>query len=217
MSARQVLGGVLLVLAGAAQAAAAEGLRFEDAFTADAASAPLHYRATYVARGGEHAVEAWLDAGVRFKRITDGAIEVHAERDPGDTGFRMTVLDLRRRIATRVDRSSLYRMGQFTDWFELAQALRHPRGDYRLVRSAVPAQAPQALQACDWYALTQDGGTSRICWSASLRLPLLVVSARGDPVWRVTEVDRDPVAAQLFDVDDRGFVRNDVNADLAGD
>jgi hypothetical protein len=215
MKACKRAGVALLVLAGAAQAA--DGLRFEDAFIADDGHAPLHYRASYVARGSQHTLEAWLDAGVRLKRVTDGAVEVHAERDADGPEFRMTLLDLRRRIATYVNRTSLYRIGQFTDWFELAQGLRRPRAGYRLVRSAAPAQAPRPIQPCEWYELTQAGQASRICWSPSLRLPLLLLPAEGEPVWRVTEADRDPIPAREFDVDDRGFVRNDAGADISGD
>lgn len=209
--------GVWALLALGVAAHADGGLRFEDTFRPDAGRAPLHYRARYLARGGEHTLEAWLDAGVRLKRVTDGVLEIHAERDPGAAEFRMTALDLQRRIATRVDRTNLYRIGQFTDWFELAQGLRQPRGDYRLARVAAPVPAIAALQDCEWYELAQDGHASRICWSPSLRLPLLVVSAQGQPLWRVTEVDRHPIPAQQFDLDDRGFVRNDANEDISGD
>jgi hypothetical protein len=219
VNARELAAGVLLALAAGAvaQAAMPEELRFEQTFLADDGAAPLHYRATYVARGMGHALEVWIDRGARLKRATDAALVVHAERAPGEDEFRLSVLDLRRGIATRVDRTNLYRIGDFTDWFELAQGLRHPRGEYRLARSAAPPGSAQPLQPCDWYALTQGGRTSRICWSAASRLPMLIVSAQGELLWRVTQLDRESIPVQQFEVRDDGYVRSDANQDIEGE
>ena len=90
-------------------------------------------------------------------------------------------------------------------------------GSVGLSAGQFSTQTPQPVQSCDWYELTQGGHATRICWSASLRLPLLIDSAQGAPVWRVTEVDRRPIAAWQFATDDRGFVRNDANTDISGD
>lgn len=213
MKARIVFAGVLL----AALAAHAQDLRFEQVFLEDDGAAPLHYQARYVSGGTEHTVEAWLAGGTQLKRVTDAALEIHATRTKADHDYRMTVLDLQRRIATRVDRSSLYRVGHFAEWFELAQVLRHPRGEYRLVHTTAPAEVPAAVQPCDWYTLAQEGHATRICWSAASRLPMLIVSEQGQVQWRITHVDRDPIAQQQFAVQDEGFVRNDASADLERD
>jgi hypothetical protein len=217
MKASHVAAGCLLALAGAAHAGEPQTLRFEEVFRQDDGLAPLHYRASYAAGDAQHQLEAWVDRGTRLKRVTDAALEVHAERAQGDDDFRMTVLDRRRGIATRVDRTSLYRMGNFTDWFELAQGLRHPRGAYRLAASPAPAGAPEAVEPCDWYALTQEGRTTQICWSTESRLPVLVLSAEGRTVWRVTQVDRDAIAAQQFEMHDQGYVHNDATRDVQDD
>lgn len=217
MKARNVAAGCLLALACAAHAGPPQPLRFEEVFSQDDGTAPLHYRASYAAGDAQHQLEVWVDRGTRLKRITDAALEVHAERARGDDDFRMTVLDLRRGIATRVDRTSLYRMGNFTDWFELAQGLRHPRGAYRLEAITAPSTAPEAAEACNWYALTQEGGATQVCWSAASRLPMLVLSAEGRTLFRVTQVDRDPIAAQEFELHDQGFVHNDATRDVQDD
>ena len=218
MKAGSLFAGVVLAAAATAGVHAAEqGLRFEQVFRQDDGAAPLHYQARYLAGGGEHALEVWVDGGSRLKRVTDGALTIHATRTPGDDDFRMTVLDERRRISTRVDRGSLYRIGKFTEWFELAQALRHPRGDYRLERTAAPDGVPAGVQPCEWYELTQSGQASRICWSAQARLPMLIVSQDGRVQWRVTQVDRKPVSPQQFEVRDEGFVRNDASEDMERD
>ena len=203
-----------LALAVAALAAQAGSLRFDDVFDASGAASPLHYRALYRAGGSEHGLEMWRDA-TRLKRVTDGAVETHVERTGAD--FTMTVLDLRRHVATRIDRDSLYRLGNFTDWFDLAHALRHPRGEYRLSASAAPAPAPATVAACRWYELAQQGAATQMCWSADAQLPLLIVDAGGQVVWRVTELQPGPVRASVFAVHDEGFVRNDAREDLERD
>lgn len=217
MSARSIAVATLLALAaGSALAAEPSGLRFDQVFRAEDGRAPLHYRASYVARGAEHQVEVWID-GARLKRVTDGAVELHAERQPGDADFGMTVLDLQRKISTRVDSASLERLGHSLGWGELAQGLRQPRGDYRLERIAAPAVNANPVRSCEWYALAQAGHTTRICWQAEARLPMLIADAQGQWIWRVTELDRQPIAASVLDVHDDGFVRNDASGDIADD
>lgn len=197
-------------------AGAAQALRFDQVF----ADAPvsLHYSAQYQARGASHRLEAWVDRGTRLKRVTDGAVETYAERaDAREPEYRMTVLDLQRHIVTRIDRTNLMRIGNFTDWFELAHALRVPRGDYRLERAAAPASASRPVAACDWYRVTQDGHASTICWSRPAALPLSIVTGDGHEVWRVTALQRGPVADPVFAIHDEGFVRNDANEDIEHD
>lgn len=204
------------LLATAAGAAPEGALRFEEVF----ADAPvsLHYRAEYQARGASHRLEAWMDGGVRLKRVTDGQVASYAERaSPQEPEYSLTVLDLQRRISTRIDRSNLFRIGSFTDWFELAHALRHPRAGYELARTAAPAGAARPVAACDWYQLTQEGRSSRVCWSQAAALPLVIVSEEGQEVWRVTQLQRGTVPAAVFEVHDADFVRNDANGDIERD
>lgn len=200
----------------AALAAPPADLRFEQAFPE--AQASLHYRAEYRARGASHQLEAWVDRGTRLKRVTDGKSETYALRaDVREPEYRMTVLDLQRKIATRIDRTSLFRLGRFTDWYELAHALRHPRGAYQLARATAPTGVNRPVAACEWYRLTQEGHSSAICWSREAALPLLIVDERGEEAWRVTLLQRGPVADAVFTVHDEGFVRNDANEDIERD
>jgi hypothetical protein len=180
--------------------------------------ASFHYRAEYEARGARHTVEAWVDQGVRLKRVTDGQVEAYAVRaSASEPEYRMTVLDLQRRIATRIDRTNLFRIGNFTDWFELAHALRHPRGGYALAPAEAPAGAGRPVAACEWYRLEQDGHASTVCWNHEAGLPLSVVAENGREAWRVTSLQLGPVPAQEFVVRDAGFVRNDANGDIERD
>jgi hypothetical protein len=103
----------------------------------------------------------------------------------------MTVLDLKRTIRTDVDRTHLYRIGHFTDWFSLAHSLTRPAASYTLnvlPSAAVPHAVP--VEACSWYALRQQSRTSKICWSAARRLALLIAADDDDRVlWKVTALD----------------------------
>lgn len=204
----------LLLTAGVPDASA---MRFEQAFATAGEPAQIHYRVTYEARGGRHDLEVWRAGDRRLKRVTDGAVATYAEHAPAAPGYRLTVVDFRRRMVTRIDRTSLYRLGSFTDWFDLGHGLRHPMGAYRLTPAAAPRAAPSLLGACRWYDLAQQGRVTRICWDPAHRLPLLIVAADGRPVWRVTAIDTTPLATQTFAIRDRGFIHNDANRDLESD
>lgn len=206
----------LCAAAAAPRVVAAGDLTFEVAFATRGEPAALHYVAAYTSGGAVHRVEVWRDGDRRVRRCTDDAVETYGSHAPGEAEFRLSVLDLRRRIHTQVDRSGLYHLGRFTDWFDLTHALRHPQGAYRLTRAAVPRGAPAALDRCDWYALTQGDRTTHVCWSRRDRVPLLIV-ADGAAVWRITSLNRGPIPAGTFDVRDQGFVRNDAGADIEQD
>lgn len=208
--------GLASVAASAAPAPGA-GLRFEQVFSPLGEPAALHYLARYGAPGAAHRLEVWRDGERRLVRRTDDAIETHVVRQPGDPSFEMIVLDLRRRIETRVARDDLYRIGHFSDWFDLAHGLRHPNTAYRLTASAAPAHSPRPPEPCRWYTLTQGGRTTAVCWSAAAHLPLLMVDDAGQLLWQVTAIDRKPAPAEVFVVRDAGFVRNDAGMDISGD
>ena len=198
-------------------AAAGAGLRFEDIFTEVGEPAALHYRATFMAHGKHHALEVWRDGGRRLVRRTDEAIETYVTRRPGDPDYQMVVLDLRRKIETRITRDDLYRIGNLTDWFDLAHGLRHPKAAYRLTAIQVPAGASRPLEACRWYALEQSGKTTQVCWSARQHLPMQIVADHAQVVWQVTLVEQAPGPAAVFQVRDFGFVKNDAHQDISGD
>ena len=209
---------VLLAALACAASAHAAGLRFEEVFAAGAPSS-VHYEARFVVRdGSEQKLEAWRDGGSRVKRRTNDAMETYAVRKPGEPEYAMMVLDLKRKLLTKIDRTNLFRIGNFTDWFDLAHALRHPRGEYALRRAAAaPSGAPRAVGACLWYDLEQQGRTSHICWSPRAQLPLLVVAGDGRAVWRVTKIEAGRIAPGVFRVNARNFVVNNANEDIERD
>ena len=192
-------------------------LRFEQAFDVGSASGALHYQAVYGAGSGLHRVEVWRDGALRVRRRTDDRIEIHAARDAGSAEFRMSVLDLEKRIHTTVSRSNLYRIGSFTDWFDLAHGLRHPAGAYALKAIEAPAGAPAPVQSCSWFELAQNGQASRICWSTLDQVPMLILSAAGDVAWRIDALERKPIVPDTFTIRDDGYVRNDADQDIEPD
>ena len=109
---------------------------FEQIFSEKGEPSALHYQAVFTAKGAEHHLEVWRDGEQRLKRRTDEAIETYAFRKPGDPEFHMSILDMKKRIHTRIDRTNLYRIGNFTDWFDLAHGLKHPMGEYRVAQGS---------------------------------------------------------------------------------
>jgi hypothetical protein len=190
---------------------------FDHVFSTRGEPAATHFHATYVAGGLEHRVEVWRDGDRRIRRRTDDKAESFAVRTPGSPDYRLSVLDLGRKIRTDIDRGNLYRIGQFTDWFDLGHGLRHPKGDYRLVPAATPHAPAHAIGACEWVALVQGTQTTHVCWSTTAKLPLLIQAADGRVIWRVTSVDHKAIADQVFVIHDAGFIRNDANADIERD
>ncbi|WP_413672699.1 hypothetical protein ACEN9H_26845 [Massilia cellulosiltytica] len=192
-------------------------LDFDHVFSTRGEPAATHFEAAYLAGGAEHHVEVWRDGERRIRRRTDDKAESFALRTPGSPDYRLSVLDLGKKIRTDIDRDNLYRIGQFTDWFDLGHGLRHPKGGYRLVPAASPHEAARAIGACEWVALVQGTQTTHVCWSTTAKLPLLIQAADGRTVWRVTHVDHKTIPDKVFAIQDAGFIRNDANADIERD
>ena len=195
-------------------AAAPPSLRFDQVFTAAGEPATLHYTVAFTAGGTAHRMEVWRDRDRRVRRDTDGALTSLAERGP--TGFSVMLLDHRRHTITRVSREHLYSLGLFANWFDQGHGLRHPKASYRLTAAAAPPGAPAPLEPCRWYALAQSGHVSRLCWDERARVPLIIM-ADARPVWRVTAIDRAPVATRVFAVPAHGYVMIDADRDMEGD
>ena len=201
----------------AAGTAAGTALRFETVFATAGEPRTIGFTATYVVRGTPHVVQVWRDGGVRLKRVTDGGVTTLVVRKTDDPEFRMTVVDPKKHTVTTIDRTNLYRLGNFVDWFDLAHGLRHPHGAYTLASGAVPHGVAPSIGRCTWYDLTNGPATTHVCWSTNDRLPLTIAGASGTVVWRVTAIDRRPLAADTFRVADTGFVHVDANRDIDRD
>ena len=177
----------------------------------------MHYRVLFVGEGGVHHMELWRDHDRHVKRVTDRTIETFATHRAGDPGYRMTILDRKRRISTTIERTNLYRVGNFSDWFDLTHGLRHPKGAYRLTVGAAPRGMPPITSACDWYDLTQGPRVTHVCWDKQHRVPMVIATADARPVWRITAIDTIPAPAAIFVPDDHGFIKNDADRDIDPD
>lgn len=192
-------------------------LDFDKTFTSRGEPRHLHFEARFLLNAKMHEVEVWREGSRQLRRRTDAAIETFLEKPDKDAEWHMSVLDLKRRIRTDIDRSNLARVGHFTDWFGLAHALVRPTGAYRLTRAEAPEGAGKPLRSCRWYVLSQQAQQSLICWSADLHLPMLITDVQGKTLWQVSRVDLDAPGAETFRIRDAGFVRNDANSDISGD
>lgn len=213
-----LLAAVTLAAAAPSGAAAepAKRLDFDSVFSAKDEPAFLHYRVMFVSKGAVRRMELWRDHDRLLRRDTDAAITTFAVHTPGDPAYQMIVLDRDRRISTRISRTNLYRIGAFTDWFDLTHGLRHPRATYTLNTGTAPAPMPRTPAPCAWYDLAQGTHVTHICWDASARVPALIVSG-GHLVWRVVSLDRTPVAPSVFVVNDKGYVHDDADRDIDKD
>jgi hypothetical protein len=195
----------------------ANGLDFDRTFAAGFEPRQSHYVATYRLGGTEHRVEVWRDRDLSLKRRTDDRIEIHVTKSAGDVEWTMVVLDLKRKIATRVERTNLMRIGHFTDWFALSHSLSRPAGAYELVAITRGAPRVKPVASCRWYLLTQGGRASKICWSAPLHLPLVIAESGDQVQWKIVDVDSRPLPTGTFTLDDRDFIRNNADQDIQAD
>lgn len=197
--------------------ALANELQFDQAFSSRGEPPALHYQVTTESKGVQHRLEVWRDGDRRLKRRTDDAMEIYVVRKARDGEFQLSALDLKKRIHTRIDRTNLFRIGNFTDWYDLAHGLKHPTGSYQLDRSPPVEGRPAALERCSWYDLNQQGRITHVCWSETNRIPLLILSGEGTVLWRVTALDRKPVPEAVFAIQDAGYIQNNANRDIEGD
>jgi len=206
-----------LALANAACAIATPAtLEFEKVFSAAKEPATLHYQAVYEDSRGRHELEVWREGQHRLRRRTDHALDVLAVRD-ADGEMRLTVLDHNRRIRTDISRSSLYRIGQFTDWFGLAHGVRKPAATYVLTRLAHASGSEAPAMPCRWYALESGDQKSSICWSNSYGLPIAINDAGGHARWKILAVESGALFPSQFQVGDAGYIRVNADEDIQAD
>lgn len=208
---------LLLALAATSASASVPALEFEHVFHERGEPEQIYYRAEYETEERPHRLEVWRDRDHRLRRRTDDAIETFVFKPVPEADWRMVVLDLRRKVRTDIDRANLARIGHFSDWFSLSHALARPAGPYQLAAASAPAGLASALGPCQWYALTQGGAASRICWSAAWHLPLLIVGHDDKLQWRVTKVDTQPLPPVVYQIHDQGFARANANEDMLAD
>jgi hypothetical protein len=195
----------------AAAAFAAEPLRWERLFSADGAPT-VHARVRYRDPAGkEHRLEIWRSARA-LRRDTDEKLSLVVERRPGGDD-QYHVVNRAGGRAYDVSRDQLYRIGSFPEWTQLATLLTRPKGELRVDAGK---EAHTAAGACRWYEASTDKARERICWSRSLKLPLVVeqeLDGRWSPAVTVDEARAQTIDAAIFRVH-TDATRIDVDHDL---
>jgi len=202
----------------AAVLALSPALSWERVFSGRGAPASVYFRARYEdAQGQGHTLEVWRDGQRRLKRRTDDALVLYVTRAGGED--RYDLVDLARGVRIKVDRTSLYRIGVFSDWSALAHVLVRPAGDAILTAAADRPRQRTPAGECRWYRVEPAG--QEICWSARWRLPLYIQARdfKGDrrTIFTVLEARRDLGGPGTFDVPSAGLVELDAAADMAAD
>ncbi|MFZ6653999.1 hypothetical protein [Undibacterium sp. TJN19] len=195
----------------------ADSLDFDKVFNDKAEPAQVYFQASYQLGADKHEVQVWRDRHQHLKRRTDDALETFIFKQPKELEWSMVVLDLKRKIRTDIDRTNLYRIGHFTDWFSMSHALSRPAAAYQLTMTDKPLLQEKPVDNCNWYSLTRNSTESKICWSKKYRLPLLITDSASQVQWRVTKLSSKPMAASTFDIHDDHFVRNNANEDIHAD
>ena len=211
---------LLAALAGwpALAQAPADAPDFEQVFSEQGEPGQVHFVAEYRNGSGLHRLELWRDGSTRVRRRTDQRLDTWVSRPAGEAEWHVVMLDHQRKIRTDIDRSNLYRIGQFADWFGLTHGLSRPKGSYRLSPADPVGQPrPKPLAACQWWRLERADQVSQVCWSSALKLPLQIRNGQGELLWRVKAVDLKPQGERPFQIDDQGYLRNDANADISAD
>lgn len=206
-----------LCVTATAASSQASNLDFDKVFNDKAEPAQVYFQASYQLGADKHEVQVWRDRSQRLKRRTDDALETFIFKQPREVEWSMVVLDLKRKIRTDIDRTNLYRIGHFTDWFSMSHALSRPTAAYQLTTANKPLPEAKAVDNCTWYSLTRNGVESKICWSKKYRLPLLITDSEAHVQWRVTSVSSKAIATSNFDIQDQHFVRNNANEDIHAD
>ena len=133
----------LLCLLGAALVRAEDVIsQWDAAFPTRDAPQQVYFRAGYHDDVGRtHRLEVWREADLRLRRRTDEAIDLYVEKS-GSGEYEYRLIDHDRKILIRADRTTLYRIGVFSDWIGLAHVLKVPRGGYRVTEAARQSPAP---------------------------------------------------------------------------
>ncbi|MEA2757471.1 MAG: hypothetical protein QOH65_84 [Methylobacteriaceae bacterium] len=204
-------------------AAAEPAENWQTAFPREsAAQQSIYFEARYLdASGIEHRQEVWREGARRLRRVTDGRLDLKVEQDT-DGEYQYRLGDRARHIMILADRTSLYRIGIFSDWEGLAYGLSEPRRPYELATLG-GALERSGIAPCAWTTMTMmtdSQSASRICWSSEWGAPISIQTKRGDDwvtQFAITEVRTFEPCDATFQIDGVGYVEIDARAsdDLA--
>ena len=214
-----LVAGLLCLLGAALVRAEDASSQWEAAFPTRDAPPQVYFRAGYrddVDR--THRLEVWREADLRLRRRTDEAIDLYVEKS-GSGEYEYRLIDHDHKILIRADRTTLYRIGVFSDWIGLAHVLKVPRGGYRVTAAA--RQSPASLRGeCVWKRLEllmPVSSTTEVCWSSAWGLPLEIGAPSGKDGWEsrfsVQEVGTFAPKPEIFALAREGLVEIDAGPD----
>jgi len=214
-----LVAGLLCVLCIAMVRAEDASSRWEAAFPTRNAPQQVYFRAGYHDDFGRtHRLEVWREADLRLRRRTDEAIDLYVEKSQsGEYEYRL--IDHDRKLLIRADRTTLYRVGIFSDWIGLAHVLKVPRGGYRV--TAATRQSPASRRGeCVWKRLERlmpVSSTTEVCWSSAWGLPLEIGAPSEKDGWEsrfsVQEVGTFAPNPEIFALAREGLVEIDAGPD----
>lgn len=214
---RSTIATIMLAMMVAAGNAHSATLTFNDAFGTKGEPQNLHYQASYVQNGQSHQLSVWRQADRRLKRSTDEVLETYVFRQSDPAEFEMVVLDKKRMMRTDINRTNLIRIGQFTDWFDLAHGLKHPMGAHQIHLAPTYKGATAPLKPCKWFEVQQTTSTTRVCWSSAYKLPMLMENTSGQVIWQIQSISTASIQPEVFQISDVGYVKNNANTDIERD
>jgi hypothetical protein len=162
-------------------------LSWEEAFPVQAAKdEDVYLDAHFVGSDGtRHRLQVWRRGTDFLHRRTDEALDLYLEKANADADYSYRLFDHQRRLEIAVNRSHLYRIGVFSDWFGLAHIVDRPKTQFT-VRAAQPL-AGERRSDCSWRLLVRGSGSSsdrsRICWSSKWGVPLVIRGQSANGQW----------------------------------
>ncbi|GAC1341064.1 MAG: hypothetical protein NVSMB26_29200 [Beijerinckiaceae bacterium] len=185
--------------------------------TAAAEQRNLYFEARYRdASGVEHRQQVWREGSKRLRRRTDDRLDLAVEKD-ADGEYQYRLADRAKNMLILADRTSLYRVGIFSDWRGLAHVLSEPRAPHEVVAERGDVEQTGA-GPCSWVELTVQSPSpaiSRVCWSREWGVPLSI-QAKQDGAWitqfAIEEVRTFEPSDATFQIEQAGFVEIDARA-----
>lgn len=200
-----------------------ENLVWQQVFAGTHAPRFLEFTAHFSdAKGVAHKLQYWRDGSRRLRRNTDGNVDMMVELLASGE-YRYHVLDHRKKIITHIDQANLHRIGQFSSWNDLSQALTVPPLGATLEKSDA-VDFSLGKYRCTWYdvaaAVQLDSPNSyqHICWSRSLSIPLKITSVLEGiekTTWQVDAVSLGELTNTAFTSNVAGYAVVDANQDIS--
>lgn len=210
---------LFLALVPATFAQTPQSLDWDATFVDHSGSAPLHFVAQYQDARGTHQLEEWRDGLAHLRRSTDARIDLHADATstviPGQAvDYLWQIVDLEKKIDSRISSKAMFQTGMLYSFWSMAHVLSRPVGRVIITPVKSLEAAPTPIQPCTWYRIAPDARpATRVCWSATLAIPLAIQGQGKDGTWTTTftvqTFDRKPLTRAVFLIDTKSLqIRN---------